>query len=236
MLMENKRELLQSVSVKGIHEGLLITPGEGIWEDAYSSLLAHLDSKPDFFFGAQAILQLGSHPLHAADLAALRSALADRGLGLHTVLSENPATVEAARSLGLGTSLPKRETKESPFSTELQGMEAIFLQQTLRSGNSIHFPGHVTVLGDINPGAEIIAGGSIIVWGRLRGTAHAGAQGDESAIVCAMDLNPMQLRIAGHAATSPPRKGKPQPEIASLQDGRLIAEPWLLKEKPKGGE
>ncbi len=134
---------------------------------------------PDFFFGAQAILQLGSHPLHAADLAALRGALADRGLGLHTVLSDNPATVEAAKSLGIGTSLPKREVKELPFSTELQGMEAIFLQQTLRSGNSIHFPGHVTVLGDINPGAEIIAGGSIIVWGRLRGTAHAGAQGDE---------------------------------------------------------
>src|SRR4030043_1227356 len=65
-----------SVSVKGIHEGLLITPGEGNWEEAYSSLLGHLDSKPDFFFGAQAILQLGAYPLHAAELAALRGALA----------------------------------------------------------------------------------------------------------------------------------------------------------------
>jgi septum site-determining protein MinC len=219
----------QSVSVKGIHEGLLITPGEGNWEEAYSSLLEHLDSKPDFFFGAQAILQLGAHPLHAAELAALRSALADRGVGLHSILSENPATIEAAKSLGLGTTLPKREVKESPFSTELQGMEAIFLQQTLRSGNSIHFPGHVTVLGDVNPGAEIVAGGSVIVWGHLRGTVHAGAQG-------AMDLSPMQLRIGSLAATSPPRKGKTQPEIASVRDGRLVAEPWSPKEKPKAAD
>jgi septum site-determining protein MinC len=226
----------QSVSVKGIHEGLLITPGEGNWEEAYSSLLEHLDSKPDFFFGAQAILQLGAHPLHAAELAALRSALADRGVGLHSILSENPATIEAAKSLGLGTTLPKREVKESPFSTELQGMEAIFLQQTLRSGNSIHFPGHVTVLGDVNPGAEIVAGGSVIVWGHLRGTVHAGAQGDCSAIVCAMDLSPMQLRIGSLAATSPPRKGKTQPEIASVRDGRLVAEPWSPKEKPKAAD
>jgi septum site-determining protein MinC len=225
-----------AVSVKGIHEGLLITPGEGNWEEAYSSLLGHLDSKPDFFFGAQAILQLGAYPLHAAELAALRGALADRGMGLHSILSEDPATIEAAKSLGLGTSLPKREVKDSPFSTELQGMEAIFLQQTLRSGNSIHFPGHVTVLGDVNPGAEIIAGGSIVVWGHLRGTVHAGAQGDETSVVCAIDLSPMQLRIASHAATSPPRKGKTQPEIAYLREGLLVAEPWSSKDKPKTGD
>jgi septum site-determining protein MinC len=225
-----------TVSVKGIHEGLLITLNEGNWEEAFPSLLDHLDSKPDFFFGAKAILQLGGYDLHAADLAALRSALADRGMGLQTVLSENEATNLAAKSLGIETSLPKREVRESPFTTELQGAEAIFLHQTLRSGNSIHFPGHVVVLGDINPGAEIAAGGSIIVWGHLRGTVHAGAQGDEGAVVCAMDLSPMQLRIAAYVATSPPRRGKTQPEIAFLREGQLVAEPWSPKEKSKTGD
>jgi septum site-determining protein MinC len=221
-----------SVRVKGVHEGLLITLTEGNWEEAFPSLLEHLDSKPDFFFGAKAILQLGGYDLHAAELAALRSALADRGMGLQTVLSENEATVLAAKSLGIETALPKREVRESPFTTELQGAEAIFLHQTLRSGNSIRFPGHVAVLGDVNPGAEIVAGGSIVVWGRLRGTVHAGAQGDEGAVVCALDLSPMQLRIAAHVATSPPRRGKPQPEMASLRDGQLVAEPW----SPKAGD
>jgi septum site-determining protein MinC len=224
------------VSVKGIHEGLLITLHEGNWAEAFPSLLDHLDSKPDFFFGAKAILQLGGYPLHAVELADLRSALADRGVGLRTVLSENEDTVRAAQTLGIETALPKRETKDSPFSTELLGSEAIFLQQTLRSGNSIRFPGHVAVLGDVNPGAEIVAGGSVIVWGRLRGTVHAGALGDESAVVCAMDLGPMQLRIAAYVATSPPRRGKPQPEIASLREGRLVAEPWNLKTRDRAKE
>ncbi len=225
-----------SVSVKGIHEGLLITLAEGNWEDAFPSLLNHLDSKPDFFFGAKAILQLGAYDLHAADLAKLRSALADRGMGLQTVISESVTTNRAAQDLGIETALPKRDVKESAFSTELIGSEAIFLRQTLRSGNSIHFPGHVVVLGDVNPGAEIIAGGSIIVWGHLRGTVHAGALGETACVVCAMDLSPMQLRIAGFAATSPSRRGKSQPEIAFLREGQLVAEPWNPKEKPPAGD
>ena len=63
-------------------------------------------------------------------------------------------------------------------------------------------------------------------------TVHAGAEGDERSIVCALDLSPTQLRIAGYAATSPPGGGNRQPEIASLRDGRLVAETWNPKEKP----
>jgi septum site-determining protein MinC len=220
------------VSVKGIHEGLRITFGEGSWEEAFPSLLNHLDSKPDFFLGANAIVQLGSFPLQVVDLARLRSALADRGMGLRTVLSDVPETIAAAKNLGLETSLPSREIPETPLSTELTGSEAILLAQTLRSGNSVNYPGHVTVLGDVNPGAEIVAAGSVIVWGHLRGTVHAGAQGDEQAVICALDLSPMQLRIAGFAATSPARGGSSRPEIASLRGGQLVAEPWNPKEKP----
>jgi septum site-determining protein MinC len=223
------------VYVKGIHEGLLISFDEGSWDEAFSSLLEHLDSKPDFFHGAKVILQLGDYALSAADLAALRSALADREVSLRTVLTEFEPTKNAALALGLETHLPIRETPEIPLDTELMGSEAVFLRQTLRSGNSIHFPGHVAVLGDVNPGAEIIAGGSIIVWGHLRGTVHAGAEGDERAVVCAMDLRPMQLRIAGYAATSPPSAGKWQPEMASLREGKLVAEPWDPKEKTPAG-
>jgi septum site-determining protein MinC len=94
----------------------------------------------------------------------------------------------------------------------------------------------VVVLGDVNPGAEIIAGGSIIVWGHLRGTVHAGAMGEQTSVVCAMDLSPMQLRIAGFAATSPSRRGKTQPETAFLREGQMVAEPWNPKEKPPAGD
>jgi septum site-determining protein MinC len=224
-----------AVHVKGIREGLLISFDEGTWDETFSSLLEHLDSRPDFFRGANAILQLGKHALLAAELAALRSVLADRGVSLRTVLTEFEPTENAAHALGLETRLPAHSTPETPLETELTGSEAVFLRQTLRSGNSIHFPGHVAILGDVNPGAEIVAGGSIIIWGHLRGTVHAGAEGDERAVVCAMDLRPMQLRIAGYAATSPPSDGKWQPEMASLREGKLVAEPWDPKEKSSAG-
>lgn len=220
------------VNVKGIREGLLISFGEGDWEEAFPSLLNHLDSKPDFFFGANAIVQLGAFPLQATDLARLRSALSERGMGLRTVLSQSPVTVRAAKNLGLEVALPAREAREKPLDTELTGSDAILLRQTLQSGNSVHFPGHVTILGDVNPGAEIVAGGSVFVWGHLRGTVHAGAEGDDRSVVCALELSPMQLRIAGVVATSPPRSGNSLPETASLRDGQLVAETWNPKEKP----
>jgi septum site-determining protein MinC len=102
----------------------------------------------------------------------------------------------------------------------------MWIQRTVRSGTRIEYAGNVVVLGDVNPGAEIIAGGSVVVWGRLRGVVHAGAEGDRSALVCALDLSPTQLRIADEVATAPGRDTKAYPEQVLLKDGRLVAEPW----------
>ena len=101
--------------------------------------------------------------------------------------------------MGLATriSTPAPERTIRPLDTNLAGENAIFVQRTLRSGFKVSHHGHVIVLGDVNPGAEVIAGGSVIVWGRLRGVVHAGADGDENAVVCALEMMPTQLRIAG---------------------------------------
>jgi septum site-determining protein MinC len=103
----------------------------------------------------------------------------------------------------------------------------VFIDHTLRSGRTVRTNGNVIVYGDVNPGAEIVAGGSIIIWGKLRGTVHAGANGDETAIVCALDLAPTQLRIAGYITVSPQdKRRKPLPETAAVRQGRIVAEPW----------
>jgi septum site-determining protein MinC len=108
--------------------------------------------------------------------------------------------------------------------------EAILVQRTLRSGQVLHHPGHVVVIGDVNPGAEIRAGGSVVVWGRLRGTVHAGVgegQG-ENAVVCALQLSPTQLRIGDFITRSPADDTDHDivPEMASVQEGQIVAEPW----------
>jgi septum site-determining protein MinC len=103
----------------------------------------------------------------------------------------------------------------------------VLWQRTLRSGQSIRHPGHVIVIGDVNPGAEIVAGGHVVVWGKLRGTVHAGATGDEAALICALHLAPTQLRIAGHITRSPEeRRRESTAEVAVVRDGQIVAIPW----------
>jgi septum site-determining protein MinC len=81
--------------------------------------------------------------------------------------------------------------------------KAVIINRTLRSGQQIKNQNSVVIVGDVNPGAEVIAGGDIIVFGRLRGVVHAGAGGNQSSQVAALKLNPTQLRIASSIARSP---------------------------------
>jgi septum site-determining protein MinC len=214
--------------IKGVRDGLLVTLPEGIWQEVRADLLATIDERGDFFRGARLVLQVEDRALGAAELGSLREALAERETALWAVLSTLASTRSAAADLGLQTSLTPvpREEEQVEEAPESDWEQAVFLQRTLRSGQSIRHPGHVVVLGDVNPGAEIIAGGHVLVWGRLRGVVHAGAGGDASATVAALDLAPTQLRIASHIAVSPKRRGAVRPEVALIRDGHLVAEPW----------
>lgn len=126
----------------------------------------------------------------------------------------------------------------------------LLVRRTIRSGQRIFYPGNVVVMGDVNPGGEVVAGGHVIVMGALKGMVHAGAEGDESAVVIAFDLQPTQLRIAGYIARPPDKGDKPlrKPEIARIQDGAVIIERYqpggerrylepgnLIKEEDRNG-
>nr|MBI2905058.1 hypothetical protein [Chloroflexota bacterium] len=129
---------------------------------------------------------------------------------------------------------PSAVTPELPPIDSLEdGSEAILVQHTVRSGRSINCPGHVVVIGDVTAGAEVSAGGNIVVWGRVRGTVQAGINGNAEAVICALDLAPMQLRIGNAIATSPKRRGKPEPELARVKDGQVVAERWKPNEREK---
>ena len=225
--------MTSAIQIKGIRDGLLVILGEGEWDQVEGSLLAHIDAQKDFLQGAKVTLEVGNHILKAADLGRLRDLLSDRGIQLKAVLSNSPTTERTAQALGLGTRLskplPDRITRT--MDTALQGDEAILVQRTLRSGHSLKYPGHVVVIGDVNPGAEIVAGGNVVVWGRLRGMVHAGAQGNTDATICALDLSPTQLRIADQISITPPQRRRPKPEMASLVDGKVVAEAWKFKRK-----
>ena len=219
----------QLVQIKGIREGLLVTLGPGDWDEVQQALFDQLDGQAEFLRGARLAIDVGVHILKATELGRLRSEILERELSLWAVLSESPTTIQTAQTLGLATRItkPRPELTVSKVDTAVQGGEqAVLFRRTLRSGFSIEYQGHVIVIGDVNPGAEITAGGDVIVWGHLRGMVHAGANGNTEAVVCALDLSPIQLRIAGKIALTPQRRGKPQPEMAHVKNEQVVAELW----------
>jgi len=215
-----------SIQIKGIRDGLLITLEGTVWTELAEDFIKNVDERVSFFQGAHVALDVGTNELRVAELSKLRDQLSDRGIALWAILSESPITETTAQNLGLATRITKPRPVQSREELDLPEDAAKWVEGPLRSGNRVAFDGNIVVFGDVNPGAELVAGGSVIVWGRLRGVVHAGAQGDEEAIVCALELAPTQLRIAGQIAVSPKRTGKSTPEVARIKDGILLAEPW----------
>ncbi len=214
------------VQIKGIRDGLLATFVEAAWEDQCFALLSQIEERSAFFQGARLALDVGSQVLKVNDLVALRDRLSERNVILWAVLGDSPVTEHTSQLLGLATRISKPRPEELKHADAVED-SALFITKTLRSGKRIEFPGNVVVLGDVNAGAEIIADGHVVVWGRVRGMIHAGAKGDRSAVICALDLSATQLRIADEvSATLKPQKN-PQPEVASInEEGYLQSELW----------
>ncbi|RTR20292.1 septum site-determining protein MinC [Deinococcus radiophilus] len=134
-----------------------------------------------------------------------------------------PLTEEAARA-----------REESPATASDDPNRTVILPHSLRSGFRREFGGSVVILGDVNPGVEVVAGGDIIVMGALRGVAHAGAYGNTSAIVWARPIASAQIRIADALARSPEGsslstmrrlEGPAEAELARIQDERIVISP-----------
>lgn len=119
------------------------------------------------------------------------------------------------------------EAKKAPIPVPVKAPPVVlFLKQTLRSGQTVSHKGHLVIIGDVNPGAEIMAEGDITVWGALRGIAHAGVGGNTLSEIRALKLQPIQIRIANAIARSPDRQkahyeSGAGPETARVVDGKI---------------
>jgi septum site-determining protein MinC len=230
MMMETMQQV--SVEIKGVQNALLVTFGEGDWLSAEASLLQRVDAQNTFFKGARLVVDVAERELKAADMGKFRDLLSERGVSLWGVLTTSVTTQETARRLGLATQLPgskpvRRSSERRRAESEEQS-EAVLVRKTLRSGMRIEHTGHVTVIGDVNPGAEVVAGGDVVIWGRLRGSVSAGVETNPNAIVCAMEMEPTHLRIADTIANVPARRRgeKRGPEMATIFKNEVIFRTW----------
>lgn len=230
-----------SISIKGTREGLTITLGSGDVRGILHELTQHLKTKGAFFRGGRVALKVGDRAIEQGEMSAISALLAEHQMILRTVVTTDRTTQQSAKALGLRLvvegPLPEQATQEadgpapvaaSPTASSSGESRGLLIRRRCRSGQVIRHTGHVVVIGDVNVGAEISAGGDIVVWGRLQGTAHAGFMGNREAVVCALDLSPLQLRIGDLVARPGENEhaGGPSPEMASVRDERIVVERW----------
>ena len=240
----------EDVIVKGTGHGLwIILPHDEDFVRLKGKLVSKLESTDGFFVGAtRAILDIGELTLVEDDVRELVSIIESFGISVSRVAGgignsitaligeqgkqKQPWGVRRRYSRRKSTA---REHRRSVIPTE----QAMLVGRTLRSGQRITHSGNIVLLGDVNPGAEVVAGRNIIILGSLRGVAHAGTPDNRKAVVVALRFMPTQLRIADLIARSPDGEHKAPrgPEVARIKDKRIIIEAYSgwkpeLEEEP----
>ncbi len=184
--------------------------------NTFSEIKNQLEGKlqriDNYALGTLVTLDLGDKHLSSKQVREIEDILLDHGMHLRELRSNTPPGEE--------------EGDDYPFGDMPGYSDTTLICRHLRSGQKVFCEGNLVILGDINPGAEVVAGGNIVVMGSLRGLAHAGAFGDETAIISAYRLSPTQLRIANHI-TRPP-DGEvivvSTPELARIRAGKVVIE------------
>ena len=234
-------------------------PDNEPWLTRLRELEGKLEANPGFFKGGTVAFDVKGMPLSDDDLRRSLALLESHDVRLWAVIALDEATQARVRTLGLADTLavgtvgvvrvPRRaaadgisvgvaedkadkpEKEEAPDAPQPEGTDGLLVRRRVRSGQVLRHPGHIVVIGDVNPGAQLLAGGDIIVWGKLQGSAHAGALGDDRATICALDMSPSLVKIADAALALRPderrrRNRQSKPETAQLIDQQITFTSW----------
>ena len=208
------------VKFSGTDTGLLMRLE---WDTPLEQLLAeletHLQKSPTFFNGAQVRLEIGRHPTPMHDIEQMRRLLSRYGVTLEGIVPVPDG----------GERRPVTPPQPLVNAAMFDPQTSVHLEyRTLRSGEKIAHEGQVIIMGDVNPGAEVTAGYNIFIWGSLKGSAYAGMPDHEDAVIAALHLAPIQLRIAGYIARAPETRPTTvwAPEVARIDQNAIIVETW----------
>ncbi|MEN6314068.1 MAG: septum site-determining protein MinC [Clostridiaceae bacterium] len=221
------------ISFKATVNGLiLIMRGEDDFETVYDHIEKKLESSGRFFKGASIAVKYRGRKLIAEQEEKIKELLSRKTSAEIKSFEEDSALMEKEQA-EVEKSHEKPKMKLMFFKGLEEGMTK-FYKGTVRSGQLISFDGNLVIIGDVNPGGEILATGNIVVMGSLRGMVHAGADGNKEAIVAALCLQPTQLRIADVITRPPDTKENRQgliPEMAFVKDDMVYIERFLPQYK-----
>ena len=220
-------------SIKGLKEGpTLFFDDDAPFTDVVAAVEEELTRTNGFFRGSPIVLHFGGRLLQREEWWSLKETLHREEVLLRYAVSNNAASRKMLYKEGLSVreSIPsprKQRTDQDPIPPE--GQRASYLRHGLRGGQKKVFDGDVILAGDVNQGAEIIAGGDVVVIGALRGVVHAGYPDNERAVVIALNLTPLQLRIGPLIAIPEEgqnHRGVLHPEVARVLDEQIVIEPY----------
>lgn len=204
----------KEIMIKGTTEKLKIYPGDSVSLPELKAFLRQRFGEGGFFQGIDYRLYLLDRDWGEDDKEQIRN----------TIKEINPA-------LKL---VYFREDEDSTVDTvPVMKGQPMIIRRNFRSGQRIIAPGDLVIVGDVNPGAEVIAAGNIYVFGRVAGgVLHAGADGSNNkAQVLALSLQPTQLRIGRVITRAPDQKNSSEegPELAKVQDNSIVVEKFTAR-------
>ncbi len=204
------------VDFKGTRQGLLILlDGQEDFKVIKKRLKEKFETSRDFFTRSEVIVDIGDRVLTNEETRELARLIREEcGLRCRRIGDKIVDDVEDEEE---GANQPEKE------------LETLLIKRTIRSGQRLYHDGNIVILGDVNPGAEVVATGDIIIIGTFRGVAHAGAGGNEDAIIVATSLRPTQIRIADFITRAPDdeRYGAANlTEIARIKGGYVVIEAY----------
>lgn len=219
-----------NVAFKGTVNGLtIIMKEEEPFEEIVEQINEKVMSASKFFDGAVLSVKYKGKDLTA-----------EQEEQIFGILSEQSGAKITSFSRDLDSPKPSDLEKENSFVQKMQMKKVFFkgIQEgntkfhrgTVRSGQLLNFNGNIVILGDVNPGAEIISTGNVVVMGYLRGIVHAGADGNKESVIAALNLAPTQLRIANMIARAPDgdsAKNGFTPELACIKNDQVYIEKYL---------
>lgn len=216
------------VELKGFRDGLhLFVDPEADIEEIIPRIEKRMEKLGDSLAGTGVTINLGGGSMGAQELSRLERLLQHTYcLEIKQLIGKSDSTPWVQENSPIvGAPALHKATPQSSEYISPEEEKTLLIRQTLRSGQVERFlEGNVVILGDINPGAEVIAARDIVVLGTLRGIAHAGALGNISSVIIALSLVPTQLRIARFISRPPSnqRTRRNKVEFARIQDNRAV--------------
>ena len=213
----------EAVKIRGMKAGLqVLVDKNATFEEVKATLLEKLESGNKFFIRGTTVY-IDKNSFDQKQIEELRRMFHRHGMLFSEKLPPVQPKVEPKPVQKVEVTPPPAPTIKVE-----KAKPTVVVDKTLRGGQEVRTESSVLVFGNVNPGAQIIAGGSVDIRGACLGYVHAGAFGDKNAYIVADRLRPIQIRIADLVARPPDNAKKAeQAERASIKNGYIVFEPVM---------